>query len=90
MSIEEKIRKENKEISESILRIMKAIKTNSEGSKIEAKEKYNPDNLFKNKFTTNENKSKDINVTDDDLPIVKYKESFWARFTNKIKKLFKI
>ena len=98
MNIEEKIRNENKEISKSILRIMKDIKTNygekgktnSEEFKINPKEKYNPDDLFKNKFTTNENKNKDIDVTNNDSSIVKYKESFFARFTNKIKKLFKI
>lgn len=98
MNIEEKIRNENKEISKSILRIMKDIKTNYgengktnlEEFKINPKEKYNPDDLFKNKFTTNENKNKDIDVTNDDSSIVKYKESFFARFTNKIKKLFKI
>ena len=98
MNIEEKIRNENKEISKSILRIMKDIKTNYgekvktnlEEFKINPKEKYNPDDLFKNKFTTNENKNRDIDVTNDDSSIVKYKESFFARFTNKIKKLFKI
>lgn len=96
MNIEEKIRKENKEISESIIRIMKAVKTNyskkvktnSEESKINPKEKYNPDDLFKNKLTTNENKH--IDVKEDDSPILKYKKSFLTRFINKIKKLFKI
>lgn len=92
MNIEEKIRNENKEISKSILRIMKDIKTNyGEKGKTNSEEfKINPDDLFKNKFTTNENKNKDIDVTNDDSSIVKYKESFFARFTNRIKKLFKI
>jgi len=96
MSMEEKIRSENKEISESILRIMKDVKTNyaeKEKTKlqeleIEKNEKYAPDNLFKDKPITDNNK--DVDTLDNNSSITKYKKSIFTKFITKIKKLFNI
>lgn len=94
MSLEEKIREENTEISKTLLRIMKEVKTKYnekekiklEELEIKKKEKYNPDNLFKNKLISKENKD----IENSNLPINKYKDSFFARFINKIKEIFNI
>ena len=94
MNIEEKIRNENKEISKSILRIMKDIKTNYgekgktnlEEFKINPKEKYNPDDLFKRKNSSeivNENNQNNIEET----ALTEYKENFFTKVKNFILQL---
>lgn len=96
MNIEEKIRNENKEISESILKIMKDVKTNYDEKEktklqeleIERNEKYAPDNLFKNKPITDNNK--DVDTLDNNSSITKYKKSIFSKFITKIKKIFNI
>ena len=95
MSMDEKIRSENKEISESILRIMKDVKTNyaeKEKTKlqeleIEKNEKYAPDNLFKDKPITD---NKGVDDLETNSSITKYKKSIFTKFITKIKKLFNI
>lgn len=94
MSLEKKIREENKEISRTLLRIMKEVKTKyneKEKSKLEEleinkNEKYNQDNLFKKNSIPKENKD----IENSTLSINKYKEPFFARFINKFKKIFNI
>ena len=96
MNIEEKIRNENKEISESILKIMKDVKTNYDEKEktklqeleIERNEKYALDNLFKNKPITDNNK--DVDTLDNNSSITKYKKSIFSKFITKIKKIFNI
>lgn len=44
-------------------------------------EKYNPDNLFKNKVSK-------IETVENSVAIVEYKESIFKRILNKIKKIF--
>lgn len=95
MSMEEKIRRENKEISESVLRIMKDVKTNYAEKKktklqeleIEKNEKYAPDNLFKGKLITD---NKGVDALETNSSITKYKKSIFTKFITKIKKLFNI
>ena len=48
----------------------------------EDREKYNPDNLFKNRNINN------IEDNQQELALVEYKESFFKRIINKIKNLF--
>ena len=48
----------------------------------ELKEKYNPDNLFKNKSNMNVEDKADI------VEMVKYKKSFWRKIFDKIKGIF--
>lgn len=48
----------------------------------EIREKYNPDNLFKDKT------SNIINNTNDTAEMIKYKGSIFTRFINKIKSIF--
>ena len=48
----------------------------------ELREKYNLDNLFKNKVSQ-------IETVDNSVAMVEYKESIFKRFINKIKRIFK-
>lgn len=49
----------------------------------ELREKYNPDNLFKNKSNNIENN------TNNPVEMVEYKESIFKKIINKIKSIFK-
>lgn len=49
----------------------------------ELREKYNPDNLFKNKVSQ-------IETVENSVAMVEYKESIFKRFINRIKSIFKI
>ena len=49
----------------------------------ELREKYNPDNLFKNKVSQ-------IETLESSVDMVKYKESILKRFINKLKSIFKM
>lgn len=48
----------------------------------ELREKYNPDNLFKNKVSQ-------VETVDNSVAMVEYKESIFKRFINKIKSIFR-
>ena len=48
------------------------------------REKYNPDNIFKDKSNLKQN----VNTTET-MAIVEYKENFWKKLINKIKCFFK-
>lgn len=60
-------------------------KNNEEKYQAEIREKYNPDNLFKNHKQENINEKQSIA---DDVAIVKYKKSIFKTFINKIKSIF--
>lgn len=49
----------------------------------ELREKYNPDNLFKNKVSQ-------IETVENSVDMVEYKESIFKRFINKLKSIFKM
>ena len=50
----------------------------------ELREKYNPDNIFKDKSNLKQNVD-----TTQTMSIVEYKENFWKKLINKIKRYFK-
>jgi len=50
----------------------------------ELREKYNPDNIFKQKIAKEE-----IKAEKEELAIVEYKESFFKKILNKIKKILR-
>lgn len=60
------------------------LKNNEEKHQAEIREKYNPDNLFKN---NKQETIQEANVNSNNLAIVKYKESILKKFINKIKSL---
>lgn len=60
-------------------------KTNEEIHQAEIREKYNPDNLFKKR-----NSQQEENIITDEVSMVKYKEPFFKRIFNKIKRMFHI
>ena len=59
-------------------------KNNEEKHQAEIREKYNPDNLFKN---NKQEPIQEANVNSNNLAIVEYKESILKKFINKIKSL---
>lgn len=59
-------------------------KNNEEKHQAEIREKYNPDNLFKN---NKQETIQEANVNSNNLAIVEYKESILKKFINKIKSL---
>lgn len=60
-------------------------KTNEEKHQAEIREKYNPDNLFKNR---NPQPIVDSQPVVNEVAMVEYKESFFKKFINKIKSIF--
>ncbi len=60
-------------------------KTNEEKHQAEIREKYNPDNLFKKR-----NSQQEENIITDEVSMVEYKEPFFKRIFNKIKRMFRI
>lgn len=66
-------------------RILAKEKYDLEKLEEEKREKYNPDNLFKNR-NQNITEEKDVPQT---VSIVKYKESIFKKIINKIKNIFK-
>lgn len=60
-------------------------KSNEEKHQAEIREKYNPDNLFKNRKPEIIEETKTIA---NDVAMVEYKESIFKRFINKIKSIF--
>ena len=59
-------------------------KNNEEKHQAEIREKYNPDNLFKN---NKQETIQEATVNSNNLAIVEYKESILKKFINKIKSL---
>ena len=51
------------------------------------REKYNPDNIFKNR---NQENKKEENIIQNEIALVEYKESIFTRFINKLKNIFHI
>lgn len=60
-------------------------KTNEEKHQAEIREKYNPDNLFKNR---NPQPIVDSQPVANKVAMVEYKESFFKKIINKIKSIF--
>lgn len=60
-------------------------KTNEEKHQAEIREKYNPDNLFKK-----HNVQQEENIITNEVSLVEYKEPFFKRIFNKIKRMFHI
>lgn len=60
-------------------------KTNEEKHQAEIREKYNPDNLFKKR-----NSQQEENIITNEASMVEYKEPFFKRIFNKIKRMFHI
>lgn len=60
-------------------------KTNEEKYQAEIREKYNPDNLFKKRISQQEE-----NTITNEVSMVEYKEPFFKRIFNKIKRIFHI
>lgn len=67
---------------EQKLEFDRKIKNNELKYQKELREKYNPDNIFKEKVV------KENNDIKENLSIIEYKESFFIRFIKKIKSLF--
>ena len=64
--------------------VKQLFKDNKEKHQAEIREKYNPDNLFKN---NKQETIQEANVNSNNLAIVEYKESILKKFINKIKSL---
>ena len=62
--------------------IIKQLNENEKKYQEELREKYNPDNLFKNKDIKAE-------ITEQPVAMVEYKESIFRRIINRIKIIFK-
>lgn len=63
--------------------LLKSFAENEKLKEQEVREKYNPDNIFNNKYNKDENKS-------EESMMIEYKQdSFWQKIWNKIKYLFK-
>ena len=62
--------------------IIKQLNENEKKYQEELRERYNTDNLFKNKDIKAE-------ITEESVAMVEYKESIFSRIINKIKRIFK-
>lgn len=60
-------------------------KENEDKYQAELREKYNPDNLFKNRTSDT---IQEIETINENVAMVKYKESVFKRFWNKIRGIF--
>lgn len=72
----------NKKVKDNLYRIHLA---NNEKYQRKIKEKYNVDNLFKNM----QKSIKNDYIKESTVAMVEYKESFFTRLLNKIKRYFK-
>ena len=63
------------------------LKNNEEKHQAEIREKYNPDNLFKNRKQNVVNEPETIS---EPVAMIEYKESIFKRILNKIKDIFHI
>lgn len=64
-------------------KLQNLFKNNEEKYQAELREKYNPDNLFKNK-------QKEVEEKNEDTSMVEYKENIFKRIISKIKDIFHI
>lgn len=72
---------------EQKVKIKNILDINQRKEEQEKREKYNPDNIFKNR---NEENKKEENIVQNEVALVEYKESIFRRFINKIKNIFHI
>ena len=66
---------------------MKTLKQNEEKYQEELKEKYNPDNIFKNKTQKTIQQEQPVQ---ENVDLVEVKESFFAKFIKKLKGILHI
>lgn len=67
---------------EQKIKIKNILDSNQQKEEQEKRERYNPDNIFKNRNTEN--------IIRNEVALVEYKESIFKRFINKIKSIFNI
>ena len=67
--------------------LARMFKENEDKYQKDLKEKYNPDNIFKNR---NQENKKEENIIQNEIALVEYKESIFKRFINKLKNIFHI
>ena len=67
---------------EQKVKIKNILDSNQQKEEQEKKERYNPDNIFKNRNSEN--------IIQNEVALVEYKESIFKRFINKIKSIFNI
>ena len=67
--------------------LLELFKNNELNYQDEMREKYNPNNIFKNRIINNQADEKTI---ENDIALVEYKESIFRRVINKIKSFFHI
>ena len=72
---------------EQKVKIKNILDSNQQKEEQEKRERYNPDNIFKNR---NEENKKEENIIQNEVALVEYKESIFRRFINKIKNIFHI
>lgn len=72
---------------EQKVKIKNILDINQRKEEQEKREKYNPDNIFKNR---NEENKKEENIIQNEVALVEDKESIFRRFINKIKNIFHI
>lgn len=65
---------------EQKIKIKNILDSNQQKEEQEKRERYNPDNIFKNRNTEN--------IIQNEVALVEYKESIFKRFINKIKSIF--
>ena len=74
------------ETEDEKIELRKIFKENQQKHEKYLREKYNPDNLFKNKVQQYQVQE---NTVPNEVAMVEYKEGFFKKFLNKIKRLFK-
>ena len=67
---------------EQKIKIKNILDSNQQKEEQEKRERYNPDNIFKNRNTEN--------IIQNEVSLVEYKVSIFKRFINKIKSIFNI
>ena len=65
---------------EQKVKIKNILDSNQQKEEQEKRERYNPDNIFKNRNTEN--------IIQNEVALVEYKESIFKRFINKLKSIF--
>ena len=74
------------ESNEEKAEFRKMLKTNETKYQEDLREKYNPDNLFKNRTASTIQENEVIN---ENVAMVEYKESVFKKFINRIKSFFR-
>jgi len=88
---EEIIRKENKEISELLLTIFKTVKKEYQEKKIEELKMIEKEKAEKNdikKIFKERNKNIKVEVATEEIAMINYKESIFAKIKNRFKRIF--